>query len=412
MTSPRCPERSRSPAIASWRKASIASQPPIEWASTWTLPTPGVAPMSCSSALQRVARGGGVVLVGDVAEQFVLGRPGEQHRDAAEPAVGDDLRGAVARLVERRVEAVDEDEHVAVDADAAGNMRSELGAEFVGVERCAPRRGRCARARLARAPHRLFDRPGVMAGRDREDVERVMHAVGRQRLRRRAVLAFAGRGDEDLHRPGGRRRDGRSAATRRRGRSRSPTASARRGRRDREKQAQSARRAPKPSLSRLSRSVAAAPHGATRLSTVPSATHVARVRRSGRRLAAPASAPSWLEREGRRARRPERRGRSRSPTASRRPRRPRRRAPNRARRTAKKVGDVEAVEPAARFAAEREDGAEADDQMGLRAEIEQHRRGDQQRERRRRAGGSEIGDEKGGGRDEPAPMPSPLGYGR
>ena len=85
--------------------------------------------------LQRVARGGGVVLVGDVAEQFVLGRPGEQHRDAAEPAVGDDLRGAVARLVERGVEAVDEDEHVAIDADAAGNMRSELGLEFIRIER-------------------------------------------------------------------------------------------------------------------------------------------------------------------------------------------------------------------------------------------------------------------------------------
>ena len=85
-------------------------------------------------ALQRVARGGGVVLVGNVAEQLMLGRPGEEHGDAAEAAVGDDLGGAFARFVEGRVEAVDEHQHIAVGADAAGNVGGELGAEFVAVE--------------------------------------------------------------------------------------------------------------------------------------------------------------------------------------------------------------------------------------------------------------------------------------
>ncbi len=48
--------------------------------------------------------------------------------------VGDDLRRARARLVEARVEAVHEDEDVAVDADPAGDVRGELGAELVAVE--------------------------------------------------------------------------------------------------------------------------------------------------------------------------------------------------------------------------------------------------------------------------------------
>ena len=41
-----------------------------------------------------------------------------------------------------------------------------------------------------------------------------MGAVGRERLRRRAALALARRGDENLHRPRRRRPDGRAAAER------------------------------------------------------------------------------------------------------------------------------------------------------------------------------------------------------
>ena len=82
--------------------------------------------------LQRIARGGGAVLVGDIAEQVALRGPGEEDRDAAKMRVGHDLsrRG----IVVARVEAVDEDEDVAVDADAAGDVRSELGAELVAVK--------------------------------------------------------------------------------------------------------------------------------------------------------------------------------------------------------------------------------------------------------------------------------------
>ena len=80
--------------------------------------------------------------------------------------------------VEAGVEAVDEDEHVAIDADAAGNMRGELGLEFVGIELTLVGDDDVVAA-LARAQHRLFDRARVMAGRDRQDVERVMRAVGR-----------------------------------------------------------------------------------------------------------------------------------------------------------------------------------------------------------------------------------------
>ena len=49
-------------------------------------------------------------------------------------AVGDDLRRAQARFLEAGVEAVDIDEDVAIDADAARDMRGEFRAEFVRVE--------------------------------------------------------------------------------------------------------------------------------------------------------------------------------------------------------------------------------------------------------------------------------------
>jgi len=104
---------------------------------------------------------------------------------------------------------VDKDEYVAIDADAPRNVRGELGAES-SVPESALGTERCDRARWPRRTSavRLIR---LMAGRDREDVEGVMHAVGGQGLRRRPVLAFAGRSDKDLHRPGAHRRDGRSA---------------------------------------------------------------------------------------------------------------------------------------------------------------------------------------------------------
>ena len=50
-----------------------------------------------------------------------------------------------------------------------------------------------------------------MARRNGQDVEGVVHAVARQRLRGRAVFALAGRGDEELHWLGARRRHGGAA---------------------------------------------------------------------------------------------------------------------------------------------------------------------------------------------------------
>ena len=104
-----------------------------------------------------------------------------------------------------------EHENVAVDADAAGDVRGELGAEFVGVKLALMGEDNVV-ARIGGAPHRLLDRTGVMAWRDRHDVEREMSAVARERLRGCAGLAFARRSDKNLHGPRTGRRDGRASA--------------------------------------------------------------------------------------------------------------------------------------------------------------------------------------------------------
>ena len=188
---------------------------------------------------------------------------------------------------------------------------------------------------IGRAEHRLFDRSGVVAGRDREDVERVVDAVGRQHLRRRVRVRLCG-SRRRKPAPGERsspRRPGRR--TRRRGRSRSPKGSARRGRQDQERQAQSARRAPKPSLSDFPALIAAAPQA--RRDLAGSFRHpCGESETEGRAIAAPRGVSAIVRRRTPRARRPEKRRRSRSPAASRRPRRPRRRAPIRARRTGRR----------------------------------------------------------------------------
>src|SRR5580704_3654084 len=116
--------------------------------------------------LQRVARGGGAVLVADVAEELAARRPGEEDRDAAEMRVGDDLGGARARIVETGVEAMHEDEDVAIDPDPPRHMRSELGAELVAVELALAREHDVVLA-VGLAPWGSLDRARAMAGRDR-----------------------------------------------------------------------------------------------------------------------------------------------------------------------------------------------------------------------------------------------------
>ena len=205
ITSPRWPLRSCRRRSPSSRKASIVSQPPIEWASTWILPTPGVWPRSCKQPLERVARGGRAVLVGDVAEAIRSRRPGEQDRHAAETASAAICAGAPARLLEACVEAVHEDENVAVDADAA---RTYARRARRGTRR---RRARARPAtttwfgRIARPHIGPRWRPRWWPG-GKVRSQRIMRPSLGPPPRRRAALALAGRGDEYLHHAGAARR--------------------------------------------------------------------------------------------------------------------------------------------------------------------------------------------------------------
>jgi len=115
-------------------------------------------------ALQRVARGGGGLLVGFIGEEFAFRIPGEQDRHAGEAAIGDDLRKAEARLVETGVETVHIEQHVAAVADAAGNVRGEFGAEGVRIER-APTGDDEVLFRIGRTETRRLDLACAMARR-------------------------------------------------------------------------------------------------------------------------------------------------------------------------------------------------------------------------------------------------------
>ena len=105
-------------------------------------PIPGVSARLVEQFEIGVARGCGAFLVGAIGEQRRLGRPGEQHRDAAELGVHHDLRQTEARLLQRSVEAVDIDQHVAIGRRRGRRMRGDLFAEFFLVQLRWPARGR------------------------------------------------------------------------------------------------------------------------------------------------------------------------------------------------------------------------------------------------------------------------------
>jgi hypothetical protein len=155
--------------------------------------------------LQRVPRSHRAVLVRDITEQFVLRRPREQYRHAAEAAVRGDLRRAHPHLLETVVEAVDEDENVPVDADAAGDVRGEFRLELVVVERAFSRDDDMLLG-IGGTPARSLDRARLMRGRQREGGEREMGPVRRGGLRRGAGFALPCGCDEHLDDRGSRRR--------------------------------------------------------------------------------------------------------------------------------------------------------------------------------------------------------------
>ena len=76
--------------------------------------------------LQRVARIARALMVVAIVEQLAARGPGEQHRQRLRAGIMDDLREAIDRLGEQRVEAVDEDQRLPLRR--LGDARVEGGA--------------------------------------------------------------------------------------------------------------------------------------------------------------------------------------------------------------------------------------------------------------------------------------------
>ena len=149
-----------------------------------------------------VARGGGAFLVGAIGQQRRLGRPGEQHRHAAELPVDHDLRQPEARLFQRGVEAMHINQHIAIDADAARHMRRDLGAEGLLLQR-AMIGDHEMMGGVRRAKYRLFHCARLMTGRHGDEIERITRLPARRELGRVHPVP-AGGNDEDRRRMSGR----------------------------------------------------------------------------------------------------------------------------------------------------------------------------------------------------------------
>ncbi len=149
--------------------------------------------------LQRVARSGRRLAVRSIGEHRTAGGPGEQHGHAAELAIVDDLGQPESRLIVPIVEAMHEQQHVAVGADAPRDVGCELLAKRFVVELAAAHPNEIALGTV-RTEARTLDNAWLMARR---------HADRGQGKPRRAVriglvgigeCTLAGRCDEDLDR--------------------------------------------------------------------------------------------------------------------------------------------------------------------------------------------------------------------
>ena len=93
-----------------------------------------------------------------------------------------------------------EQQDIAIGADAPGQVARQFVGEPLLVEAAPPGQDEMV-VHVLRAEARPLDRPGLMHGRHADGRQRIAQGIVRARLGRRATVALAVRGDEQLDRP-------------------------------------------------------------------------------------------------------------------------------------------------------------------------------------------------------------------
>mgnify|MGYP000335960071 CR=1 FL=1 len=153
--------------------------------------------------LERVARGRRALLVGAVCEHLVARGPCEQNRDAGEIRIFHNLSKPEPRLVIARIKAVHIHQHIAVHADAPGDLHRNLGFEGLLVEITLA--GKYEMGCLVRAPERgLLDHPRLMARRDADGAHKKPRILGEVAALGPLGLRLAGRHHKKRNKRAGR----------------------------------------------------------------------------------------------------------------------------------------------------------------------------------------------------------------